>query len=183
MKKFYSVACALAITFSAGSALALEKMDSKSKSDVTAQSGVTISLDNVVTDIEVGSAGYTDDDGVLTGGPTSTGGSVYVNVADFKTTAYGILEIDAGTASSDYSSASLTAGAKTATVKLVPTNTSFVRIGLKDMYSSVDKLDINLYAGTEANGVYTQATNGHFGSVQVNDLKTFTTGAIYIYPH
>lgn len=178
MKKFYSVACALAITFSAGSALALEKMDSKSKSDVTAQSGVTISLDNVVTDIEVGSAGYTDGDGVLlTTGNQATAGSVYVDVADFKTTAYGILEIDAGTASSDYSSASLTAGAKTATVKLVPTNTSFVRIGLKDMYSSVDKLDINLYAGTAV------GTGTTFGNVKVNDLKTFTSGAIYIYPH
>lgn len=168
MKKFYSVACALAITFSAGSALALEKMDSKSKSDVTAQSGVTITLDDVVTDIEVASAGYTDDGGI--GAGTATG-SVYVTVGALTTTAHGTVTIDAGTVSG---ADLVTTGGD------IADGTSFVKVGLTDMYSEVSNLNIGLYAGT-ATG--TSTATGNFGSMQVNGFKTTTNGAIFIYPH
>lgn len=164
----------LAIAFSATSALALEKMDSKSKSDVTAQSGVTISFEGVTANTTVASVAYGDDDGI--GGTTTAGWIILDGNIVASTAVTGSLTIDAATAGA--------AGHQItgANGPLIAANTSFVKLGLPNVATTVSATEFDLVLGSAANT--TAASGNTLGTINVGNITAgINGGSVYIYPH
>lgn len=169
MKRFYCAVCALAITISAGSALALEKMDAKAKSDMTGQAGVTLTFDNVTQDISLTGAGWYDSDGIGTtvGGTGAAAGMVYASLAsDITMTLDGAVQIDAGTGGAN-----------------IPTSVSgsYVALTFDNLATTITALDVTLWL-TDTK-TFTSANAKVLGEAIVSNMTITMGGKVFISAH
>ena len=189
MKRFYCAVCALAITISAGSALALEKMDAKAKSDMTGQAGVTIILDDVTAEASLNQVSYGDDDGLGNGSNTKEGFVTIKGTIMQTIKVAGNMTIDAATATSE-----LTIDNNLGTLNAdstIASGTSFVKIGLPALDIQMAGTNFELYMtdgkGTPAINPNDAkfVTGNSIGRVVLSDVSTkiHPGGSVYIMPH
>lgn len=173
MKRFYCAVCALAITISAGSALALEKMDAKAKSDMTGQAGVTLTFDNLVQTVSVTGAGWYDENGIGTGTPA--GGMVYASINatnPIRIEMDGTVKIDAGTNYTPTTATGITG--------------SYVALTFDNLVTDITKLDVKLAlsSDTTMTAFGTVETAKSLGQVVVSNMQiTMASGNVLISAH